>query len=162
MVGATARIRRLAEVLFLKYLWLAKWSDKWQRNVRVIRKSYLRVPKKNGKSLMEGAPILYGMYGEGVKGAQFYCLAADFDQAQNVANPLATVIENDNDLLDGTRVYRKEKKVTTISYAFFEDDFKYQNNLRVLSKREKVDGKILILLLPMKFTSGRTRRDMMV
>ncbi|MCU6361278.1 terminase large subunit, partial [Enterobacter quasiroggenkampii] len=81
------------------------------------------------------------MYGEGVKGAQFYCLAADFDQAQNVANPLATVIENDNDLLDGTRVYRKEKKVTTISYAFFEDDFKYQNNLRVLSKREKVDGK---------------------
>ncbi|NSM89520.1 terminase large subunit [Enterococcus faecalis] len=118
-----------------------KWSDKWQRNVRVIRKSYLQVPKKNGKSLMEGAPILYGMYGEGVKGAQFYCLAADFDQAQNVANPLATVIENDNDLLDGTRVYRKEKKVTTISYAFFEDDFKYQNNLRVLSKREKVDGK---------------------
>ncbi|WP_262797641.1 terminase large subunit domain-containing protein, partial [Enterobacter quasiroggenkampii] len=76
-----------------------------------------------------------------MKGAQFYCLAADFDQAQNVANPLATVIENDNDLLDGTRVYRKEKKVTTISYAFFEDDFKYQNNLRVLSKREKVDGK---------------------
>ncbi|HFK9572601.1 TPA: terminase large subunit [Enterococcus faecalis] len=118
-----------------------KWSDKWQRNVRVIRKSYLQVPKKNGKSLMEGAPILYGMYGEGVKGAQFYALAADFDQAQNVANPLATVIENDNDLLDGTRVYRKEKKVTTISYAFFEDDFKYQNNLRVLSKREKVDGK---------------------
>lgn len=118
-----------------------KWSDKWQRNVRVIRKSYLQVPKKNGKSLMEGAPILYGMYGEGVKGAQFYCLAADFDQAQNVANPLATVIENDNDLLDGTRVYRKEKKVTTISYAFFEDDFKYQNNLRVLSKREKVHGK---------------------
>ncbi|WP_224993943.1 terminase large subunit [Enterococcus faecalis] len=118
-----------------------KWSDKWQRNVRVIRKSYLQVPKKNGKSLMEGAPILYGMYGDGVKGAQFYCLAADFDQAQNVANPLATVIENDNDLLDGTRVYRKEKKVTTISYAFFEDDFKYQNNLRVLSKREKVDGK---------------------
>ncbi|MGM8244671.1 terminase TerL endonuclease subunit, partial [Escherichia coli] len=118
-----------------------KWSDKWQRNVRVIRKSYLQVPKKNGKSLMEGAPILYGMYGEGVMGSQFYCLAADFDQAQNVANPLATVIENDNDLLDGTRVYRKEKKVTTISYAFFEDDFKYQNNLRVLSKREKVDGK---------------------
>lgn len=118
-----------------------KWSAKWQRNVRVIRKSYLQVPKKNGKSLMEGAPILYGMYGEGVKGAQFYCLAADFDQAQNIANPLATIIENDNDLLDGTRVYRKEKKVTTINYSFFEGDFKYQNNFRVLSKREKVDGK---------------------
>ena len=118
-----------------------KYSEKWGRYVRVIRKSYLQVPKKNGKSLMEGAPVLYGMYGEGVKGAQFYCLAADFDQAQNVAHPLATVIENDNDLLDGARVYRKEKKVTTINYAFFEDNFRYQNNFRVLSKREKVDGK---------------------
>ncbi|MFB8538227.1 terminase large subunit [Enterococcus thailandicus] len=118
-----------------------KWSDQWQRNVRVVRKAYLQVPKKNGKSLMEGAPVLYGMYGEGVKGAQFYCLAADFDQAQNVAHPLATVIENDIELLDGTRVYRKEKKVTTINYSFFEDEFRYQNNFRVLSKREKVDGK---------------------
>lgn len=118
-----------------------KWSDQWQRNVRVIRKSYLQVPKKNGKSLMEGAPILYGMYGEGVKGAQFYCLAADFDQAQNVAHPIATVIENDDELLDGSRVYRKENKVTTIKYVFFESDRKHTNSLRVLSKREKVDGK---------------------
>ena len=110
---------------------------------------------------MEGAPILYGMYGEGVKGAQFYCLAADFDQAQNVANPLATVIENDNDLLDGTRVYRKEKKVTTISYAL-----KMISNIKTICvcylSVKKSMVKILILLLPMKFTSGRTRRDMMV
>lgn len=118
-----------------------KWSDKWERNVRVIRKAYLQVPKKNGKSLMEGAPILYGMYGEGIKGAQFYCVASDFDQAQNVAHPLGVVIENDKDLDEGTRVYRKEKKVTTISYLFFEDNFKYQNSFRALSKREKVDGK---------------------
>lgn len=118
-----------------------KWSDQWQRNVRVIRKSYLQIPKKQGKSLMEGAPILYGMYGEGVKGAEFYILAADFDQAQNVANPLATTIENDVDLIDGTMVYRKEKKVTTIDYSFFEDGFKHQNTVRVLSKDEKTDGK---------------------
>ena len=118
-----------------------KWSDQWQRNVRVIRKTYLQVPKKNGKSLMEGAPVLYGMYGEGVKGAQFYCVAADFDQAQNVAHPLATVIENDKELINGTYVYRKEKKVTTINYAFFEDDSKFSNTFRALSKREKTDGK---------------------
>ncbi|MHC5215406.1 terminase large subunit [Enterococcus sp. LJL128] len=118
-----------------------KWSDEWQRDIRVIRKTYLQVPKKNGKSLMEGAPILYGMYGEGMKGAQFYCVASDFDQAQNVAHPIATVIENDKELLEGTYVYRKEKKVTTINYSFFEGDYQYQNTLRVLSKREKTDGK---------------------
>lgn len=118
-----------------------KWSERWQRNIRVITKSYTQLPKKNGKSLMEGAPILYGMYGEGVKGGEFYILAADFDQAQNVANPLATTIENDSDLMDGTMVYRKEKKVTTIDYSFIENGFKYQNTVRVLSKDEKTDGK---------------------
>lgn len=118
-----------------------KWSDQWQRNIRVIRKSYEQLPKKNGKSLMEGAPILYGIYGEGVTGAEFYVLAADFDQAQNVANPLATTIENDPDLMDGTMVYRKEKKVTTIDYSFIVDGFKSQNTVRILSKDEKTDGK---------------------
>lgn len=118
-----------------------KWSDQWQRNIRVISKSYLQIPKKQGKSLMEGAPILYGMYGEGIKGAEFYVLAADFEQAQNVANPLATTIENDPDLLDGTFVYRKEKNVTTIDYAFYEGGFRHQNTVRILSKDGKTDGK---------------------
>lgn len=118
-----------------------KWSDRWERNIRVIRKSYLQVPKKQGKSLMEGAPILYAMYGEGVRGAQCYVLASDFDQAQNVAEPLGLTIENNADLIADTYVYRKEKKVTTIDYSFVEDDYKYRNRTRILSKEEKVDGK---------------------
>lgn len=139
--GQSLELRNWQRFVFSNIYGWQKWSDQWNRNVRVITRSYVQVPKKNGKSLMEGAPVLYGMYGEGVKGAEFYILAADFDQAQNVANPLATTIENDPDLNDGTMVYRKEKKVTTIDYSFIEDGFKYQNNVRFLSKDEKTDGK---------------------
>lgn len=118
-----------------------KWSEKWQRDVRVIRKSYLQVPKKQGKSLMEGAPLLYAMYGEGLKGIQCYVLAADFDQAQNVAEPLGLSIQNSTDLIENTMVYRKERKVTTVDYSFVVDNYKFRNRIRILSKEEKVDGK---------------------
>lgn len=111
--------------------------------VRVINSVYLQVPKKNGKTIMGVTPIIYGMYGEGVKGAEFYISANTFDQCQNAAQPLASTIENSPDLMVGTRIYKKENKVRSIQYTFYdEDELKFTNTLTVLSKdNEGNEGK---------------------
>lgn len=119
-----------------------KYNEKGQI-VRVINNVYLQVPKKNGKTIMGVTPIIYGMYGEGVKGAEFYISANTFDQCQNAAGPLALTIENSPDLMVGTRIYKKENKVRSIQYTFFDEEgLKFTNTLNVLSKdNEGNEGK---------------------
>lgn len=103
--------------------------------VRVIRTAYLQVPKKNGKTIMGGSPVIYGMYGEGVKGADIYISANTFEQCQNAAIPIALTIENSPDLRPGTRIYKgKEDTIRSIKYTFVEDGIKYANTLKVLTK----------------------------
>ncbi|WP_182101832.1 terminase large subunit [Niallia taxi] len=103
--------------------------------VRVIRTAYLQVPKKNGKTIMGGSPVIYGMYGEGVKGADCYISANTFDQCQNAAIPIALTIENSPDLRPGTRIYKgKEDTVRSVKYTFVEDGMKYANTLKILTK----------------------------
>lgn len=113
----------------------------WQKHnedgkaVRVINTVYLQVPKKNGKTIMGGAPVIYGIYGEGVKGADCYISANTFAQCQNAAIPIALTIENSPDLRPGTRIYRgKEDTVKSVKYTFYEDDYKYENRIDVLTK----------------------------
>lgn len=103
--------------------------------VRVIRTAYLQVPKKNGKTIMGGSPVIYGMYGEGVKGADCYISANTFDQCQNAAIPIALTIENSPDLRPGTRIYKgKEDTVRSVKYTFVEEGMKYANTLKILTK----------------------------
>lgn len=105
------------------------------RAVRVINTAYLQVPKKNGKTIMGGAPVIYGIYGEGMKGADCYISANTFAQAQNAAGPITLTIENSPDLLPGTKIYRGKRDTTeSIKYAFFENDMKFENQLHVLTK----------------------------
>ncbi len=103
--------------------------------VRVIRNAYFQVPKKNGKTIMGAAIVLYGQYGEGVKGANCYISANTFEQCQNAAKPLALTIQNSPDLLPGTTIYHgKEKTIRSVVYEFYEDDFKFENRIDVLSR----------------------------
>ncbi|EEM02036.1 phage terminase, large subunit [Bacillus pseudomycoides] len=103
--------------------------------VRVIRTAYLQVPKKNGKTIMGGSPVIYAMYGEGVKGADCYISANTFEQCQNAAGPIALTIENSPDLRPDTRIYKgKEDTIKSIKYTFVEDDIKYANVIKVLTK----------------------------
>ena len=103
--------------------------------VRVIRTAYLQVPKKNGKTIMGGSPVIYGMYGEGVKGADCYISANTFEQCQNAAIPIALTIENSPDLRPGTRIYKgKEDTVRSVKYTFVEDGIKFANTLKILTK----------------------------
>lgn len=103
--------------------------------VRVIRTAYLQVPKKNGKTIMGGSPVIYGTYGEGVKGADVYISANTFEQCQNAAIPIGLTIENSPDLRPGTRIYKgKEDTIRSIKYTFVEDGIKYANTVKVLTK----------------------------
>lgn len=121
------------------------WQKKNEKGqiVRVIRTAFLEVPKKNGKTLMATAPVLYGMFGEGKKGVDIYVSATNFDQAQMAAIPIKLTIENSPDLKDLVRVYHgKEQKVKSIIYSFEEDEINYQNQIIVLSKdNEGNEGK---------------------
>ncbi len=106
-----------------------------EKAVRVIRNAYLQVPKKNGKTIMGGSPVIYGMYGEGVKGADIYISANTFEQCQNAAIPIALTIENSPDLRPGTSIYKgKEDTIRTVKYTFIEDGMKYANTMKVLTK----------------------------
>ncbi len=113
----------------------------WQKHneegkaVRVIRTAYLQVPKKNGKTIMGGSPVLYGVYGEGVKGADIYISANTFEQCQNAAIPIALTIENSPDLRPDTRIYKgKEDTIRSVKYTFVEDGIKNANMIKVLTK----------------------------
>lgn len=109
--------------------------NEYGKVVRVIRNAYLQVPKKNGKTIMGGSPIIYGMYGEGVKGADIYISANTFEQCQNAAIPIALTIENSPDLRPGTRIYKgKEDTVRSIKYTFVDEDMKNSNTLKILTK----------------------------
>lgn len=109
-------------------------ENEFGEEVRVIRTLYLQVPKKNGKTIMGAAPVIYGVYGEGVKGADIYISANTFEQCQNAAIPIALTIENSPDLMPGTRIYKKEENIRSIKYTFVEDDYKYVNTVKILSK----------------------------
>jgi phage terminase large subunit-like protein len=111
-----------------------KYNDD-DKAVRVIRTAYLQVPKKNGKTIMGGSPVIYGMYGEGVKGADIYISANTFEQCQNAAIPIGLTIENSPDLRPGTRIYKgKEDAVRSIKYTFVEGGIKFANTLKILTK----------------------------
>ena len=92
------------------------------------------------------------MYGEGVKGADFYISANTFEQCQNAAIPIALTIENSPDLRPGTRIYKgKEDTIRSVKYTFVEDGIKYANTLKVLTKDNAGnEGKIPISIISMK------------
>lgn len=77
--------------------------------VRVIRESYIQVPKKNGKTLIAVGALGYAMYGVGALGADCYCCASDFNQAQYAAKPFAATILNHDALLEVSHVYKGPK-----------------------------------------------------
>lgn len=113
------------------------------KTVRVIRESYVQVPKKNGKTIIAAGALLYAMYGEGELGADCYCAATDYEQAQNAAEPIAQAIENSEPLTRHTQIYKGVNG--TVSGALYRYKIKgisYQNKFKVLTKNTKgLEGK---------------------
>ncbi|WP_369973775.1 terminase large subunit [Rummeliibacillus sp. POC4] len=111
--------------------------------VRVIREAYVQVPKKNGKTIIAAGALLYAMYGEGERGADCYCAATDYEQAQNAAEPIAQAIENSKPLSKNTQIYKGiNGTVSGAMYRYSIDGITYQNKFKVLTKNTKgLEGK---------------------
>jgi len=110
--------------------------------VRVIRESYIQVPKKNGKTLVAVGALGYAMYGEGALGADCYCCASDFNQAQYAAKPFAATILNHEALLEVSHIYKGPKgSISSVTYDYIHDDLAFQNQLIVMSKNiQSIEG----------------------
>lgn len=111
--------------------------------VRVVREAYVQVPKKNGKTIIAAGALLYSMYGEGELGADCYCAASDYEQAQNAAEPIAQAIENSEPLARHTQIYKGVNgTVSGAMYRYSIDNIAYQNKFKVLTKNTKgLEGK---------------------
>jgi phage terminase large subunit-like protein len=111
--------------------------------VRVIRESYVQVPKKNGKTIIAAGALLYAMYGEGELGADCYCAATDYEQAQNAAEPIAQAIANSEPLAKLTQIYKGiNGTVSGAMYKYQSEGVSYQNKFKVLTKNTKgLEGK---------------------
>ncbi|PEJ20473.1 terminase [Bacillus toyonensis] len=113
------------------------------KTVRVIRESYVQVPKKNGKTIIAAGALLYAMYGELELGADCYCAASDYEQAQNAAEPIAQAIENSEPLARPTQIYKGVNgTVSGAMYRYSINGIAYQNKFKVLTKNTKgLEGK---------------------
>ncbi|MEI4618406.1 terminase large subunit [Bacillus cereus] len=113
------------------------------KTVRVVRESYVQVPKKNGKTIIAAGALLYAMYGEGELGADCYCAASDYEQAQNAAEPIAQAIENSEPLAAPTQIYKGVNgTVSGAMYRYNINGIAYQNKFKVLTKNTKgLEGK---------------------
>lgn len=121
------------------------WYHKNEKGkiVRVIRESYVQVPKKNGKTIIAAGALLYAMYGEGELGADCYAAATDYEQSQNAAEPISQTIENSEPLSRDTQIYKGIKgTISGALYRYNIDGIAYQNKFKVLSKNTKgLEGK---------------------
>lgn len=113
----------------------------WQRinekgkAVRVIREVYWQVPKKNGKTLLAIGGLAYAMYGEGERGANTFCCASDYGQAQYAAKPYAAAVMNSPELFENSQIYKgKKDTVQGITYSFTFNGITYKNDFNVMSK----------------------------
>lgn len=106
--------------------------------VRVIRESYIQVPKKNGKTLLAVGSLGYSMYGEGELGANCYCCASDFNQAQYAAQPFSLTILNHDALTENSTIYKGPKgTISSVTYEYIHDELAYKNQFIVMSKNIK-------------------------
>lgn len=121
------------------------WYHKNEKGkiVRVIRESYVQVPKKNGKTIIAAGALLYALYGEGELGADCYAAATDYEQAQNAAEPISQTIENSEPLSRDTQIYKGiNGTISGALYRYNIDGIAYQNKFKVLSKNTKgLEGK---------------------
>lgn len=112
------------------------------RTVRAIREVYWQVPKKNGKTLIGTGALAYAMYGEGEVGADVYCCASDFDQAQYAAKPFGALIENSPVLYDHSQIFKgKGGSITGAIYRYQIDGETFENSFKVMTKNTgKIEG----------------------
>ncbi len=83
-------------------------TDKTRRSYRT---AFIALPRKNGKSELCAALALYGLIGDGVKGAQVYSAAAEKEQAALVFNAAKAMVEADPELSARIKIMAANKRM---------------------------------------------------
>lgn len=91
------------------------------RSRRTYRTAFIALPRKNGKSELCAALALYGLIGDGVKGAQVYSAAAEREQAALVFNAARAMVEADPELSARIKIMATQKRmVDTATGSFYQ------------------------------------------
>lgn len=83
---------QVAYILAPVFGWVV-WDDDADCYVRIIRKLYVDVPRKNGKSTLLGGLAIYMLAADGEPGAQIVTAATSERQAGFVFNPIKTLAD---------------------------------------------------------------------
>jgi phage terminase large subunit-like protein len=99
---------------------LKPWQEKWLGDIfgtfnpdgtRQYRTAYIEIPRKNGKSELAAAIVMYLLFWEGERGGEIYSAAADRDQASIVFGIVVSMIRQDPFYLEKCRIYESTKTV---------------------------------------------------
>jgi len=78
---------------------------------RRFRRTYIEMPKKNGKSTIASGIGLYMLVGDGEAGAEIWSLGADRDQARIVHNEAINMIEASPELASALKINRSNYNI---------------------------------------------------
>jgi phage terminase large subunit-like protein len=98
---------QVAYILAPVFGWVV-WDDDANEYVRIIRKLYVDVPRKNGKSTLLGGLAIYMLAADGEPGAQIVTAATSERQAGFVFNPIKTLAEKSPQLKKHVRTVGKK------------------------------------------------------
>lgn len=82
---------------------------------RKARTAFITIPRKNGKTELAAAMVLYHLLGDGEKGGQVYSAAADRQQAALIFQAAAAMVRNDPELEEMLNVIESQKRI--VHYA---------------------------------------------
>ncbi|CAM5603517.1 hypothetical protein SVIOM74S_05802 [Streptomyces violarus] len=85
-----------------------RWDDEAEGYVRIVRKLYVDVPRRNGKTTLSGGIAVYLMAADSEPGAQVYAAATSEKQARYTFDPIKTIAERAPALKGNVKAYTKK------------------------------------------------------
>ncbi|MFV8127532.1 terminase large subunit [Streptomyces syringium] len=98
---------QVAYILAPVFGWV-RWDDEAGGYVRVVRKLYVDVPRRNGKTTLSGGIAVYLMAADGEPGAQVYAAATSEKQARFTFDPIRQIAERAPALKGNVRAFTKK------------------------------------------------------
>jgi phage terminase large subunit-like protein len=85
-----------------------RWDDEAEGYVRIVRKLYVDVPRRNGKTTLSGGIAVYLMAADSEPGAQVYAAATSEKQARYTFDPIKTIAERAPALKGNVKAFTKK------------------------------------------------------
>jgi phage terminase large subunit-like protein len=98
---------QVAYILAPVFGWV-RWDDEAEGYVRIVRKLYVDVPRRNGKTTLSGGIAVYLMAADSEPGAQVYAAATSEKQARYTFDPIKTIAERAPALKGNVKAFTKK------------------------------------------------------